>query len=249
MNQCATRTCTFTGTLSDAPLDQAVAHWLPDQRRPVAWSNQSALLLLRGCVQSSGLGGRGRSFPKDKLGSLRDDAFLPQPSLAACSVDLLISLFFFPSYSAGQRRDFEPEDAPTGHPDSVCLVFLLFPRRLHQVRRAGVRYFPISCLFLNFAISGAAVHIPPFISSTSFLDVREAPTLIIRCFWLLLRRRSEFTQHCDLKVIIRGCNLYEFSRFLLLKQMEKASGRAQAFSKVIECFYAHRKLLSYSTRI
>lgn len=49
-------------------------------------------------------------------------------------------------------------------------------------------------LVLNFPISGAAVHIAPFISSTSFLDVREAPTVVILCLWLLLRRRSEFTQ-------------------------------------------------------
>lgn len=96
-------------------------------------------------MQSSGLGGRGRSFPKDAFETLRDDAFLLSPSLSGCSVDLLISSFFSTSYSAGLRRDFEPEDAPTGHSDSVCLVFLLFPRRLYQVRRTGVHDSPCVC--------------------------------------------------------------------------------------------------------
>lgn len=62
--------------------------------------------------------------------------------------------FFSASYSPGLRRDSEPEDAPTGHSDSDCLVFLLFPRRLYQVRRTNI--LPCSFWFFMRVASSAA---------------------------------------------------------------------------------------------
>lgn len=83
----------------------------------------------------------GEKFPQRQAWiTERDDAFLLLLSLTRCSVDLLIPEIISASYSTGLRSDFEPEDAPTGHLDSVCLVFLLFPRRLYQVRRTNIDY-------------------------------------------------------------------------------------------------------------
>lgn len=109
--------------------------------------------LLCECVQPSGLGGRGRSFPKDKLGSLRETMLSSSsPVSQAAHWICWFSKLFSASYSTRLRRDFEPEDAPTGHSDSDCLVFLLFPRRLYQVRRTNI-FFPSVFVRLVFSAS------------------------------------------------------------------------------------------------
>lgn len=91
----------------------------------------------------------------------RDGVFLLlllSAALSASRVDALIFFYFFlnpyiyififvaffPSlhklFSRTWGEISEPEDAPTGRADSLRRVFLLFPRRLYQVRRTGASF-------------------------------------------------------------------------------------------------------------
>lgn len=76
----------------------------------------------------------GEVYPKTSLDHWERRCLFPPHRSHDSSVDLLIPTINLASYSSGVGRDFEPEDAPTGHSDTVCLVFLLFPRSLYQVR-------------------------------------------------------------------------------------------------------------------
>lgn len=80
-------------------------------------------------------GWKGMKFSKRRAWiQLWEDAFPPHTS---CSLDLLILIFYFYVLLIYFSKLFsgDREDAPTSHSDSLCLVFLRLPRRLHQVRR------------------------------------------------------------------------------------------------------------------
>lgn len=193
---------TLTDTQIDTPFQNKHQHtdWPTSAVLP-----PEAESLLCGCVQPSGLGGRGRSFPKDKLGSLRET--MPSTSSPVSQAAQWICWFrklFSASYSTGLRRDFEPENAPTGHSDSVCLVFLLFPRRLYQVRRTNI-YCCLCCasyflshqlLDINFstvkvdAVPCCSHHIYHFIDFFTWLVCRSQVNYQLLMLLLLLRRKK-----------------------------------------------------------
>lgn len=87
-------------------------------------------------------------------------------------MDLLIPEIISATYSTGVRRDFEPEDAPTGRSDSVCLVFLRFPRRLYQVRRMNMCHYS-----LCYSVSSA---VKLFHTTSPFIDFLTRRESLVR---------------------------------------------------------------------
>lgn len=130
-------------------------------------------------------------------------------------MDLLISRnLFSASYSTGLRRDSEPEDAPTGHSDSVCLVFLLFPRWLNQVRRTNIYYSLGVCVtyslsqLLDINFSTVRVDAVLAVLNTHRLfsfDSHAALWIFIDClFCLMVRRRGVFLSFLQLTMNLSG---------------------------------------------
>ena len=118
-----------------------VSEWVSAQRSPAARSTEPAGWM--SARSPLDLVGGGEVSLKTSLDHWeRERRCLPPPthtreSLSGFAANFSASLF----NGTEERFFFEPEDAPTGRSDSVCLVFLVFPRRLYQVRRRACLYY------------------------------------------------------------------------------------------------------------